>query len=299
MVGHAAKLDEGTDEEHTHTRKFLAGCKAGHPAPPAEYYVKQGAAESMEALLPSEGYAVWQRLCAMDGRGGAAGEGGPTVAGATACNPVTAELEASGAVMAALTEDSHALDNVFEFNGHAFSVSWSSDGRLKGSDKLITKSAEATVLIERVRQPASLSFQVVNNLKEFRKKTCIKRTALLALSFTASSKDLEDLAAQFKEFDVDCTGAISLADFTNQMRAHPAAADTSDDDLRAQFAAIDQDNSGEIQYTEFLAAAMTQRIYTDAHMAIWLSVSHDNLPDSTYDEVAMRATREPPRTHRW
>jgi len=168
--------------------------------------------------------------------------------------------------MAALTEDSHALDNVFEFNGHAFSVSWSSDGRLKGSDKLITKSAEATVLIERVRQPASLSFQVVNNLKEFRKKTCIKRTALLALSFTASSKDLEDLAAQFKEFDVDCTGAISLADFTNQMRAHPAAADTSDDDLRAQFAAIDQDNSGEIQYTEFLAAAMTQRIYTDAQL---------------------------------
>ena len=53
------------------------------------------------------------------------------------------------------------------------------------------------------RRSSSISTNLVRNLAAFVKESKIRKTALLALSFTASSKDLEDLAIQFKEFDQD------------------------------------------------------------------------------------------------
>ena len=65
-------------------------------------------------------------------------------------------------------------------------------------------------------------------------------------------------------------GGISFEEFELAMKNHPAGnfdlekgKAINEETLRKQFAAIDQDDSGEIQYTEFLAAAMAEKVYTD------------------------------------
>ena len=87
------------------------------------------------------------------------------------------------------------------------------------------------------------------------------------MSFTASDEELQELAAQFKEIDVDKNGTLSFDEFSAALLAQTQEdIHLSSGELRRVFNAINQDGSGEIKYSEFIAANLTQKEYTDVQL---------------------------------
>ena len=90
----------------------------------------------MANVLTAEQQTAWQHLCK---------EGGSS----DYCNPVHAELEASGSIVATFDQSEWVVPNAYEFNGDCFSVDWTMDFPVNGETEMTTLAAEASVLIER------------------------------------------------------------------------------------------------------------------------------------------------------
>ena len=109
--------------------------------------------------------------------------------------------------------------------------------------------------------------QLANKLTGFTSESDIRRTVLLALSFTASADDLGKLAQQFKDMDASNTGTIQFGEFKDAMQRQSFADGALDDAaLRQAFDAINQDGSGEIKYSEFVAAASAKQEFSEAQL---------------------------------
>jgi len=113
---------------------------------------------------------------------------------------------------------------------------------------------------------AEAAFSMVRSLKTFKDEGVLKRTALLALGFSATAEEMDQLSAEFRSVDKDNSGTISFAEFSALILSRSSAANEpalSQYELKSSFDAINQDGTGEIKYSEFIAAAQTQKKHTD------------------------------------
>jgi len=134
--------------------------------------------------------------------------------------------------------------------------------------------------------PGDISLMTIDSLKTFKDEGQLKRTALLALSFSTSTAELDELAEQFKTIDKDNSGTISFEEFSLLMK------DSGASNLRGTFDAINQDGSGEMKYSEFLAAAQNTKQHTDNQLKAAFKRMNINGGDalSEYDLVEMGMT---------
>eukprot|EP00729_Bicosta_minor_P004567 gene4567-19472_t len=92
------------------------------------------------------------------------------------------------------------------------------------------------------------SFETLVN---FKKKSALQRSAMLAMSMSMTPSELKALGSSFRDMDTDNDGVITFDEF----KAHLEKYDTKTNAKEA-FAALDMDNSGSLQYSEFIAASI-------------------------------------------
>jgi len=100
----------------------------------------------------------------------------------------------------------------------------------------------------------AVGYQVASNLAEFAKKGALKRSAMLALTFTMNGAQLEEIGNAFKAADTNGDGLISRSEFAELMKSQGVPGTQ----IRPLFDAINQDGSGNIKYSEFVAAAIEE-----------------------------------------
>lgn len=99
---------------------------------------------------------------------------------------------------------------------------------------------------------ATSSADSVKSLLEFKHKTALQRSAMLAMSMSMTPSELKALGSSFRTMDTNNDGVITLEEF----KAHLEKTGTSNEDIDDLFKKIDMDGSGSIQYSEFIAASI-------------------------------------------
>jgi calcium-dependent protein kinase len=99
-----------------------------------------------------------------------------------------------------------------------------------------------------------------HNMREFRKYSDLKRAAMLAIAFTLSDDDINEMRKLFQMTDVDRSGLVSKEEFINILHKH-GIMDNSE--CQRIFESIDQDHSSTITYTEYLAACVDEKRFVD------------------------------------
>ena len=92
---------------------------------------------------------------------------------------------------------------------------------------------------------------MLGNLKRFKHRNALERTAMLALAVGTSADELKKLNAAFADIDTNNDGLISFAEFS-AMLCRRGVYDAAE--IKGQFDAVDQDHSGFIQYAHARAA---------------------------------------------
>jgi len=124
------------------------------------------------------------------------------------------------------------------------------------------------------------------NLKEFKDRSSLQRSAMMAVAFGASQQSLDDLNAAFLEMDINGDGKISLSEFTTGMKAQGM---TKKEEIEAAFEAIDQDGTGAIEYSEFIAAAMSEQ---ELHSADQLEAAFYRLDMDSSGSISKEELKE-------
>ena len=101
--------------------------------------------------------------------------------------------------------------------------------------------------------------KVYGQLRSYRKFKALKRAALLAIAYTLSQDEIEASREQFERLDTEHNGYIRCDQLRQVLEDHGIP----DQEVQKIFDEIDQDNSGTIDYSEFIAAAMGERVYLD------------------------------------
>ncbi|GMH90076.1 hypothetical protein TrST_g1858 [Triparma strigata] len=82
----------------------------------------------------------------------------------------------------------------------------------------------------------------------------LKKNAMMAIAFSMSQNQMEDLQDCFTSIDTDHSGTLTREEFSIALKkVMPTITSKKVDEV---FSAVDQDNDGEISYLEFLAATM-------------------------------------------
>ncbi|CAE8668340.1 unnamed protein product, partial [Polarella glacialis] len=106
---------------------------------------------------------------------------------------------------------------------------------------------------------AALDPEIVRNLHRFSSASRFKRTALIAVAHQLREDEVETLRASFNAMDKDGDGCLTLDEMSRAL-----AASLPDlvplEDLKRVMDEIDVNDDGYVSYTEFLAAAMNQRL---------------------------------------
>lgn len=109
--------------------------------------------------------------------------------------------------------------------------------------------------------PHETSVEVVNSVARYLSLSKVKKLILKVVAFTLSSKQLEELRADYFSIDTDRSGSISLEELRNAL----VRKNVAQDEIDSIFKTISDSGSGdsEINYSDFLAAAMLKRISID------------------------------------
>jgi calcium-dependent protein kinase len=86
------------------------------------------------------------------------------------------------------------------------------------------------------------------------KFTELKKNAMMAVAFSMSQAEMEDLRDSFCTIDTDHSGTLTADEFGRAMRT--VLPTIREEEIEGVFETIDQDGNGEISYLEFLAATM-------------------------------------------
>jgi len=95
---------------------------------------------------------------------------------------------------------------------------------------------------------------LIPQLGEMSKFSDLKKNAMMAVAFSMSQAEMEDLRDCFTVIDTDHSGTLTANEFANAMKT--VLPTIREDQIEEIFKSIDQDGNGEISYLEFLAATM-------------------------------------------
>lgn len=95
---------------------------------------------------------------------------------------------------------------------------------------------------------------LIPQIGEMSKFTDLKKNAMMAVAFSMSQTEMEDLRDCFCTIDTDHSGTLTADEFARAMTS--VLPTIRPEDIEGIFENIDQDGNGEISYLEFLAATM-------------------------------------------
>lgn len=123
--------------------------------------------------------------------------------------------------------------------------------------------------------PACVSQNVLQNMGKFCQLSHFFGFCVLAAARQLDAKSLDEVHQVFCQLDSDGDGVLTIQEVH---RGFTDLGGAEMDDLQELFAIIDQDGSGTIDYTEFVAAAVGERIFQEesALMAAFEAFSHDS-----------------------
>ena len=129
---------------------------------------------------------------------------------------------------------------------HAF-LHNNTDSSIKHTDSEVLEKAEQEI-------------HCITNLKQFKKFGLFKRAALAAIAFTLGENEISKMRDTFHKLDVEKNGVITYEEFQIVMHEHGVMEDT---ECKRIFAAMDQDHMGVVKYSEFLAACVDEKTFSD------------------------------------
>lgn len=97
----------------------------------------------------------------------------------------------------------------------------------------------------------------VSNLRLKAKTSSLGNTSMVAVAFSRSSTDTNNLRSLFQSFDTENCGFLTSESFRRAMQS--VSPDLSVNEIDLLFTAIDVDDDKQISFTEFLAATMDPR----------------------------------------
>jgi len=110
---------------------------------------------------------------------------------------------------------------------------------------------------------ANLDQKFVSNLRLFRSQNKLKKAALQCIAGQLPDSHIKQLRDTFMALDSNGDGNLTLAEMKEGLKR---AFDKIPDDLQQIMEDIDADGSGCIDYTEFLAATLDKKLYTQEDM---------------------------------
>merc|ERR1719502_1370144 len=109
-----------------------------------------------------------------------------------------------------------------------------------------------------------VSSSVAENLISFQKATRLKKAALQIIASNVDEKAITQLRDAFIALDVDGDGVLSA----EELKTCLAGSKNIPDDIQKLAQELDVDGSGGIDYTEFVAAALDMKMYSQEE-ACW------------------------------
>lgn len=103
-----------------------------------------------------------------------------------------------------------------------------------------------------------ISADVIKSMTKYAHMEQLKKTAVQVVAFTLPPDEINKLRDQFKAFDEDGSGTLSLAEFRGAMEKHAGMDSTSIAEL---FSKIDSDHTGLISYSEFISASLSTSVH--------------------------------------
>jgi calcium-dependent protein kinase len=97
-----------------------------------------------------------------------------------------------------------------------------------------------------------------SRLRSFKTVGRLKKVALTLIAQQLRDEDIEELRSTFQALDKNNDGRLTFAEIHEGMAAHKVALPG---DLDALLRNIDSDGSGQIDFSEFIAATLTQKQY--------------------------------------
>lgn len=97
----------------------------------------------------------------------------------------------------------------------------------------------------------------VSNMRRKANTSSLGNTSMVAVAFSQSSNDTNNLRTLFQSFDTENCGFLTKEAFRRAMQS--VSPDLSPDEIHLLFEAIDVDDDKQISFTEFLAATMDPR----------------------------------------
>jgi len=102
-----------------------------------------------------------------------------------------------------------------------------------------------------------ISDEVIKSMTKYANMEKLKKTAVQVVAFTLSPKEINQLRDQFKVFDSDGSGTVSLAEFRSGMENNAVMDEQAIAEL---FSKIDSDHTGLISYSEFISASLSTSV---------------------------------------
>jgi len=112
---------------------------------------------------------------------------------------------------------------------------------------------------EAKRSVSKMQSTFVDKLRRFQGEKKLKKVVLTLIAEQLEDKELQELRDTFQELDANKDGALSLPEIKTGLEKHGIQIPS---DLGSILKALDTDGSGNIDYTEFIAASITQKQYS-------------------------------------